>query len=93
MGCRLGNTFLIFAVVIKQFPKDWRRLQFWQTILIFVALHCVGLYLLLNVLLRKQVRVPTLFSGAFAFVEGMVLWLAVLWIKQNIWKTTKTHEL
>ena len=86
----LGTTFLVFAVVIKQFPKDWRRLQFWETILIFLALHCVGLYLVLHVLLRNQVRVPTLFSGTFAFVEGIVLWLAVLWVKENIWKTTKT---
>lgn len=69
----LGTTFIMFAAVVKQFPRDWRQQRFWMLVLSLLVFHSIGLWLVLNVLLRASTRIPTLLSGGIAFVEGIVL--------------------
>ena len=73
----LGTTFLVFGVVIKQFPSDWKRPLFWLIICGLLSLHFAVLWLILNVVLSRVTRVGTLMWSPVAFAQGVILFLLI----------------
>ena len=82
----LGTTFLVFGIVIKQFPSDWKRPSFWLVICILLPLHLGILWLILSVVLSRATRVGTLAWSPVAFAQGVILFLLVSFAKQKFFR-------
>jgi hypothetical protein len=82
----LGTTFLVFGIVIKQFPSDWKRPLFWLVICVLLPLHLGVLWLILSVVLSRATRVGTLAWSPLAFAQGVILFLLVSFAKQKFFR-------
>src|SRR5512133_2334928 len=74
-------TVAIFGVLVAEFQRHWRKRWFLTAFSLFAVLHFIGLTLLLNVVLSGRTRIPFPWWWAESFVEGIVAYMALLYVK------------
>jgi hypothetical protein len=82
----LGTTFLVFGIVIKQFPGDLKRPLFWLLICILLVFHFAVLWVILEIALSRVSHVGTLMWSPVAFVQGMILFFLISAVKQKFFR-------
>ena len=74
-------TVAIFGVLATEFRRHWRKRWFLIAFTAFAVLHFLGLILLLNIVLSGRARIPFPWWWAESFVEGIVAYMVLLYIK------------